>query len=94
MKHKRVDYKSGLILFIGVALVGLSDHGQTSFKPRYIFFIFWDVPYFVSILLMLRDKLKPLSLSNMTVIKRSFTDNEGITVTINSHHFSLSLLPL
>ena len=29
---------------------------------------------------MLRDKLKPLSLSNMTVIKRSFTDNEGNTV--------------
>lgn len=35
---------------------------------------------FVSILLMLRDKLKPLSLSNTSVIKRSFTDNDGNTV--------------
>lgn len=31
MKHKRVDYKSGLILFIGSGPVVLSDHGQINF---------------------------------------------------------------
>ena len=80
MKHKRVDYKSGLILFIGSGLVVLSDRGQINFKPRHIFFILWDFPYIRLNSTMLRDKLKPLSLSNTSVIKRSFTDNDGNTV--------------
>lgn len=81
MKHKRVDYKSGLILFIGSGPGGIIGSWANKFLNQDTFSLYFGIfLIFVSILLMLRDKLKPLSLSNMTVIKRSFTDNEGNTV--------------
>ncbi len=46
MKHKRVDYKSGLILFIGSGPGGIiGSWANKFFKPRHIFFILWDFPY-------------------------------------------------
>lgn len=81
MKHKRVDYKSGLILFIGSGPGGIIGSWANKFLNQDTFSLYFGIfLIFVSILLILRDKLKPLSLSNMTVIKRSFTDNEGNTV--------------
>ncbi|HFJ9442097.1 MULTISPECIES: sulfite exporter TauE/SafE family protein [Bacillus] len=81
MKHKRVDYKSGLILFIGSGPGGIIGSWANKFLNQDTFSLYFGIfLIFVSILLMLRDKLTPLSLSNMTVIKRSFTDNEGNTV--------------
>ena len=80
MKHKRVDYKSGLILFIG-SPGGIIGSWANKFLNQDTFSLYFGIfLIFVSILLMLRDKLKPLSLSNTSVIKRSFTDNDGNTV--------------
>ena len=81
MKHKRVDYKSGLILFIGSGPGGIIGSWANKFLNQDTFSLYFGIfLIFVSILLMLRDKLKPLSLSNTSVIKRSFTDNDGNTV--------------
>ena len=95
MKHKRVDYKSGLILFIGSGPGGIIGSWANKLLNQDTFSLYFGIfLIFVSILLMLRDKLKPLSLSNTSVIKRSFTDNDGNTVHYQFHRFLLSLSPL
>lgn len=82
MKHKRVDYKSGLILFIGSGPGGIIGSWANKFLNQESFSLYFGIfLILVSILLMLRDKLKPLSLSNRSTIKRSFTTSEGETIT-------------
>ncbi|MGR5959749.1 TSUP family transporter [Bacillus cereus] len=65
--------KSGLILFIGSGPGGIIGSWANKFLNQDTFSLYFGIfLIFVSILLMLRDKLKPLSLSNTSVIKRSF----------------------
>lgn len=78
LKHKTVDYKSGLIFFIGSGpgtIVGAWANQWLDIKSFNIYFGIFII--FVSIVLMVRGKLKPLSLSNEKGIKRTFTDQNG-----------------
>ncbi|CAM4110578.1 membrane protein [Bacillus manliponensis] len=81
MKHKRVDYKSGLILFIGSGPGGIVGSWANKFLNGDSFSLYFGIfLIFVSIILMLRDKMKPLSLTNASVIKRTFVTKEGQTI--------------
>ena len=82
MKHKRVDYKSGLILFIGSGPGGIIGSWANKFLNQESFSLYFGIfLILVSILLMLRDKMKPISVSSSSVIKRSFITPEGETIT-------------
>ena len=80
MKHKTVDYKSGLIFFIGSGPGGIAGAyvnkalDVTSFNIYFGIFII-----IISIVLMIRGKLKPVTLSVNGGIKRTFTDLQGET---------------
>lgn len=80
MKHKTVDYKSGLIFFIGSGPGGIVGAyvnkalDVTSFNIYFGIFII-----IISIVLMIRSKLKPVALSVNGGIRRTFTDLQGET---------------
>lgn len=80
MKHKTLDYKSGLIFFIGSGpggILGAWVNQALNMQTFHIFFGIFMIS--VSILLMVKDKLKPLSLNRKKGITRSFTDVQGRT---------------
>ncbi|WP_077215432.1 sulfite exporter TauE/SafE family protein [Bacillus dakarensis] len=80
MKHKTVDYKSGMIFFIGSGPGGIVGAyvnkalDMTSFNIYFGVFII-----IISIVLMVRGKLKPVTLSVNGGVKRTFTDLHGET---------------
>ncbi|MFE8702327.1 sulfite exporter TauE/SafE family protein [Cytobacillus sp. FJAT-54145] len=80
LKHKTVDYKSGLIFFIGSGpggIVGAWVNQALNMKTFNIYFgIFMIV---VSIILMIRNKLKPMPILKGKNIQRTFTDQSGKT---------------
>lgn len=81
MKHKRIDYKSGLILFIGSGPGGIIGSWVNNFLNGDSFSLYFGIfLILVSIILMLRDKTKPLSLTKGAVIKRTFVTKEGDTI--------------
>jgi len=80
MKHKTIDYKSGLIFLIGSgpgSILGAWVTEGLHMKTFNIFFGLFII--FVSIILLLKDKLKPLPYKKDRGIVRTFTDNRGNT---------------
>lgn len=78
MKHKTVDYKSGLIFFIGSGpggIVGAWANQALNMQTFNIYFGLFMIA--ISILLMVKGKLKPLSIYPNGGIKRSFVDLQG-----------------
>jgi uncharacterized protein len=78
MKHKTVDYKSGLIFLIGSgpgSILGAWVTEALNLKSFNLFFGLFII--FVSIVLFLKDKLKPIPYRKNQGIVRSFTDNAG-----------------
>lgn len=80
MKHKVVDYKSGLIFLIGSGPGSILGAWVTESLNLQAFNIFFGIfVLFVSVVLMLRDRLKPLPYREDRGITRTFTDNTGKT---------------
>lgn len=80
MKHKTVDYKSGLIFLIGSGPGSILGAWVTEKLEMDSFSIFFGIfIIFVSIILLLKDKLKPLPYKKDKGINRTFTDNTGKT---------------
>jgi uncharacterized protein len=80
MKHKTVDYKSGLIFLIGSgpgSILGAWVTEGLHMKTFNIFFGLFII--FISIILLLKDKLKPIPYRKDRGILRTFTDNAGKT---------------
>ncbi|MEH7481621.1 sulfite exporter TauE/SafE family protein [Neobacillus drentensis] len=80
MKHKTVDYKSGLIFLIGSgpgSILGAWVTEGLHMKTFNIFFGLFII--FISIILLLKDKLKPIPYRKDRGIIRTFTDNAGKT---------------
>ncbi|MBT2729139.1 sulfite exporter TauE/SafE family protein [Bacillus sp. ISL-75] len=80
MKHKTVDYKSGLIFLIGSgpgSILGAWVTEGLHIKTFNIFFGLFII--FISIILLLKDKLKPIPYRKDRGIIRTFTDNAGKT---------------
>ncbi|WP_019156188.1 sulfite exporter TauE/SafE family protein [Robertmurraya massiliosenegalensis] len=78
LKHKTVDYKSGLIFFLGSGPGGMVGAWVNQALNMQTFNIFFGIfMIFVSILLMVNNKLKPMPLNADNGIHRHFTDNRG-----------------
>jgi uncharacterized membrane protein YfcA len=80
MKHKTVDYKSGLLFLIGSgpgSILGAWVTEGLQMKTFNIFFGLFII--FISIVLLLKDKLKPIPYRKDRGIIRTFTDNAGKT---------------
>lgn len=80
MKHKTLDYKSGLIFFIGSGPGGIVGAWVNQILNMNTFNIFFGLFMIsVSILLMVKGKLKPIPLKGENAINRTFTDLQGRT---------------
>ncbi|MGG5252846.1 sulfite exporter TauE/SafE family protein [Neobacillus sp. SM06] len=78
MKHKTVDYKSGLIFLVGSGPGSILGAWVTEKLNLHSFSIFFGLfVLFVSIVLVLKDKLKPIPYRKDRGIVRTFTDNTG-----------------
>nr|WP_263324991.1 sulfite exporter TauE/SafE family protein [Neobacillus sp. Marseille-Q6967] len=80
VKYKTVDYKSGLIFLIGSgpgSILGAWVTEILNLKSFNLFFGFFMI--FVSLILLFKDKLKPMPYQKEKGISRNFTDNTGST---------------
>ncbi|AZU63834.1 sulfite exporter TauE/SafE family protein [Neobacillus mesonae] len=80
VKHKTIDYKSGLIFLIGSGPGSILGAWVTEKLDLHSFNIYFGIfILFVSVIMVIKDKLKPLPFKKDTGIVRSFTDNSGKT---------------
>jgi uncharacterized membrane protein YfcA len=80
MKRKTVDYKSGLIFLIGSGPGSILGAWVTEKLDLHSFNIYFGLfILFVSVVMVVRDKLKPLPYKKEKGIVRSFTDNSEKT---------------
>ncbi|QTC40057.1 sulfite exporter TauE/SafE family protein [Bacillus sp. V3] len=80
LKHKTVDYKSGLIFFAGAgpgSIIGAWVNKYLKMEDFNLYFgIFMIV---MAVILMVRDKLKPIETFKNASFQREFTDPSGNT---------------
>jgi hypothetical protein len=80
MKHKTVDYKSGFIFLIGSGPGSILGAWATEKLDLHSFNIYFGLfILFVSLVLVVKDKLKPIPYRKDKGVVRSFTDNGGKT---------------
>ena len=93
MKHKRVDYKSSLYLFIGSGPGGIAGSWVNRYLNDDSFSLYFGMfIILVALLLSLKNKQAPEIQSKRTGIQRTFTTMEGNTYT---YGFNLtSAIPL
>lgn len=78
MKHKTVDYKTGLIFFIGSGPGGiLGSFVNKSLDVQSFYIFFGAFVILISIILLIKDRLKPLTLIDKATIKKTFYDSKG-----------------
>ncbi|MBM7704586.1 sulfite exporter TauE/SafE family protein [Metabacillus iocasae] len=86
MKHKKVDYRSGLLFFIGSGPGGIIGAYVNSYLKVDSFSIYFGLfVIFTSIILMFRDKLKPRKKRNHFPFQREYKDKEGVTHIYGFH---------
>lgn len=81
-KQKAVDYKSGLILFIGggpAGILGAWVNKQLNVDSFSLWFGFFMI--FISFVLVFKDKMKPLKRNSNKGIWRTYTDSSGTEQT-------------
>ncbi|WP_251550000.1 sulfite exporter TauE/SafE family protein [Neobacillus muris] len=80
MKHKTIDYKSGLIFLIGSGPGSILGAWVTEKLDLDSFSIYFGVfILFVSFVLIIKNKLRPIPYKQDRGIHRTFTDNSGKT---------------
>lgn len=85
-KQKAVDYKSGLIFFIGggpAGILGAWVNKQLNVDAFSLWFGFFMI--FISFILMLKDKFKPLKRNSNKGIWHTYTDSFGKEQTYGFH---------
>jgi uncharacterized protein len=86
MKHKTVDYKSGFIFFAGSAPGAIVGAWVNKLLDVHSFNLYFGIfMIFVGILLIVKNKLKPLKLHSDKGVNRTFTDHKG---EVHSYGFS------
>ncbi|CAH2714405.1 hypothetical protein BACCIP111895_01568 [Neobacillus rhizosphaerae] len=81
MKHKTIDYKSGLIFLIGSGPGSILGAYVTEKLDLHSFNIYFGVfILFVSLVLVVKEKLKPIPYRKDKGIVRTFTDNSGMSL--------------
>ncbi len=82
MKHKKVDYKSGFLFFIGSGPGGVVGAYVNSYLKVDSFSVYFGIfVILTSIILMFREKLKRKEKVNHFPFQRVYTDGEGTTYT-------------
>lgn len=82
LKHKTVDYKSGLIFFAGSGPGGIIGAWINKFLNIQSFNIYFGIfIVLISLLLMVKSHLKPMSAVTEKGVRRTFTDPAGRTYT-------------
>jgi uncharacterized protein len=80
MKHKTVDYKSGFIFFAGSGPGAIIGAWVNKFLDLHSFNLYFGIfMIFVGVLLIVKNKLKPLKLRADKGVIRTFTDPSGVT---------------
>ncbi|MCH5585665.1 sulfite exporter TauE/SafE family protein [Shimazuella sp. AN120528] len=80
-KQKRIDYRSGMLFFIGAGPGALAGAYFSKFFSTDSFMLGFGIfLLFLSLLMMLKDRLKPITFS--TEVKRTYTDSTG-----EIHHY-------
>jgi uncharacterized protein len=85
-KQKKVDYKSGIIFFIGsgpAGVVGAWVNKQLDVDAFSVWFGFFMI--FMSFVLMFKDRLKPIKKISQNSIKRTYIDSLGKEQTYGFH---------
>lgn len=86
MKYKSVDYHSGLIFILGStpgAILGALVNNDLNTDSFYLYFGIFII--FMSFVLMIKTKLKPIRLTHGKRIHRAYVDEYGYT---NSYSFN------
>jgi uncharacterized protein len=79
MRHKTVDYKSGFIFLIGSGPASILGAWVTERLELHSFNIYFGIfVILISIVLLVKDKLKPIPFRKDKGIVRHFTDNSGV----------------
>ncbi|KHF28299.1 hypothetical protein LR68_02841 [Anoxybacillus sp. BCO1] len=92
MKHKMVDYKSGLFFFIGSgpgAMLGAWVNQHVHMHHFSLYFGLFLIA--VSFLLMFQSRLSPSNKRTFSVV-RTYVTNEGEEVTYGYHPFSATFI--
>src|SRR3954471_4138354 len=85
-KQKVVDYKSGLILFIGggpAGILGAWVNKQLNADSFSLWFGFFMI--FISFVLMFKDRFKPLKRNSTKGVWHTYTDSVGMERTYGFH---------
>lgn len=78
IKYKTVDYKTGLIFFIGSGPGGiLGSYVNKILDIDSFNLLFGSFVIIVSIILLVKDRLKPATLINSATVKKTFKDPSG-----------------
>jgi uncharacterized membrane protein YfcA len=78
MKIKMVDYRTGFLLFIGSGPGSLLGAWMNKFLDLHSFNLYFGIfILFVALLLMVRNRLKPMKLNSKKTIKREIIDVNG-----------------
>lgn len=78
LKRKVVDYKSALLFFIGIGPGSIIGSWSNQFiKAEAFTFYFGILMIFMSFLLMIKNKLKPVQSEQKKGIRRTFIDSSG-----------------
>ncbi|RLQ96546.1 sulfite exporter TauE/SafE family protein [Falsibacillus albus] len=86
MKHKTIDYKSGLLFFLGSGPGGIAGAWMNKGLKMEEFNIYFGIfMIIVAIILMVKKYLKPISHSPKYSSKRTFIDPQGIEYTYGYH---------
>ncbi|MGM9929175.1 MAG: sulfite exporter TauE/SafE family protein [Bacillus sp. (in: firmicutes)] len=78
LKHKTVDYKTGLVFFLGSGPGGIVGSYVNKMLDVHSFNLFFGAFIIViSIILVIKDRLKPATLINTATVKKAYIDKEG-----------------
>ncbi|RHW42659.1 sulfite exporter TauE/SafE family protein [Neobacillus notoginsengisoli] len=80
IKHKTIDYKSGLIFLAGSAPGGIFGAWMIKNLDAHAFNLYFGLfVLFVSVVMVLRNKIKPIPYNKESGYTRTFTDMSGQT---------------
>lgn len=92
IKYKTVDYKTGLIFFIGSGPGGIIGSYVNKMLDVQSFNLFFgSFVIIVSVILLIKDRLKPSKLINSATIKKTFRDPNG-TEYVYGYHPAIAIL--
>ena len=82
IKHKRVDYQTGLIFFIGSGPGGIIGSFVNKMLDVQAFNLYFgSFVIIVSVILLIRERLKPVNLIEKATLVKTYKDSDGAEYT-------------